>query len=115
MTPHPTDTPLHVKVAEALGWTDTVLQGRPFGREPHWRGVPPDGIVAGDGRLVVPDYDSSWSATGPLLERHANEVSKFDGVWACVTGDAIGRGASLLEAACHLILALAAAGKLPRT
>jgi len=78
------EKPLHVKVAEALGWTDCIpidLLGLQ-----HWAGVvpsegdPPPNIqvVAGIDyvhraiiyQATVPRYDTDWSATGPLIERY---------------------------------------------
>jgi hypothetical protein len=73
-TPHPTDTPgpdsvpkpLHVQVAEALGWTQTLM---PNGMWPNeFFGYPPEGAIVGN-RSEVPRYDTDWSATGPLIER----------------------------------------------
>lgn len=79
-----TDKPLHVQVAEALGWTNVVLApATPF--EPLWIGKPPPGLsyrwvseVDHEQRSItirsdvgsIPRYDTDWSATGPLIDRY---------------------------------------------
>lgn len=66
--------PLHVQVAEALGWTETHLEQH-GGKDgtPAWYGTRPadDHVYAAlDARWFgVPRFDTDWSATGPLIER----------------------------------------------
>ena len=110
------DKPLHVQVAEALGWTEIVLEDgyRWVGRAPvgfgNWGELQPFGVIA--------RYDTNWAATGPLVEKY-----KLNLVWnsASEAWEAIDRsngwddcyhGDTALVAACYLLLALKAAGKL---
>ena len=120
--------PLHVRVAEALGWIDCRNMGK------TWWGFSGPGIHAG--QTEVPRYDTDWSATGPLIEKHEiglkedgcgytsderwraradyyapnpnGPVNGYGGTWA--TAEA--RGATPLIAVCNLILALKEAGEL---
>lgn len=81
------EKPLHVQVAEALGWTE-VVHFTPTTSSviaPVWAGAPPKGYEhwkhgiteadflhmshGGPERRTIPRYDTDWSATGPLLER----------------------------------------------
>lgn len=99
MTPAPSlqidERPLHVCVAEALGWTKLAISGYvqfvggtmvSDGRE--WRGR--DAIRVDDPwhDSPVPRYDTDWSATGPLIEKYDINVfpaSRTDGkttAWA---------------------------------
>lgn len=119
------DTPLHVKVAEALGWKDCALEpwtaaedgiGERVVGPPIWWGLPP----GESWRRPVPHYDTDWAATGPLIERYEIVVVARRGLrgdmWLAMENrHADGRlGRTYLEAVCNLILALSAAGKLPR-
>lgn len=73
------EKPLHVQVAEALGWIRLVIGSRADhlrfqkcleGGRYYW--CDPAGQVAGcetcDG--YPPHYDTDWSATGPLIEKY---------------------------------------------
>src|SRR3989304_2607202 len=67
-----TEKPLHVQVAQALGWTcieyapPNLWTGcRPSSR-PH-SPCPSSNVLSGE---VVPTYDTDWSATGPLIEKY---------------------------------------------
>mgnify|MGYP000884990453 FL=1 len=121
------DRPLHVRVAEALGWTYLG----PSEVEDGWEGEPPDAFeLLPDGirrrldqHVGVPRYDLDWSATGPLIERFKLNLYPWsDGSWvadsdfsaatAVLSVDMEGSGATPLIAVCNLVLALAAAGKL---
>jgi hypothetical protein len=125
----PSEKPLHIQVAEALGWT------KPYnvnGFNKHtWAATPPKGWVCWyepayhgpDGSFVVPDYTLDWDATGPLIEKYEIEIGKEwqeKPLWtACINSengltfeDGVGYGTSPLLAVCELILQLRAAGKL---
>jgi hypothetical protein len=117
------EKPLHVQVAEALGWEHLRDDGGWRGDGPNWRD---GGGVIG----MVPRYDTDWAATGPLIEKYRLFVGRYadwshDGRWYAmqtVAGypesmpgkdERLERtGTTPLEAVCHLILALKAAGKL---
>lgn len=58
-----TEKPLHVQVAEALGWSHFGLGGR---LDRPWVGYPPHNPIVGE-RQEVPRYDIDWGATGPLI------------------------------------------------
>lgn len=136
------DKPLHVSVAEALGWKQRgpdVIGDRDCGGTEWW--VPPDSVGgsycnACRPEMAPPRYDTDWSATGPLIEKYgiglylAEGFCKDDGCgtdneccddscpcwqsaeWWASKDDDRGEGATPLIAACNLILALHAAGKL---
>lgn len=71
------DRPLHVRVAEALGWFN--FQPSLNGLWPdEWRGHPPQPIV-GETHKEVPRYDTDWSATGPLIEQRAIQLTPYGG------------------------------------
>lgn len=133
-----TEKPLHVRVAEALGWAD-CLPFEAWGEvDPdHWCGEAPEPREVTPGFFShhddIPHFDTDWSATGPLIERlsillaYAEGVGSFTSRWVAATGfgggygehyiddklDQIGEGETPLIAVCNLILALHAAGKLP--
>jgi hypothetical protein len=112
------EKPLHVQVAEALGWQhDGALMSmtgtRPGGSYPQ----------------RIPRYDTDWAATGPLIERYdlaleptsiairsalpdSEPWTATAGLRNTRNGQEWARGATPLLAACNLILSLAAAGKL---
>lgn len=122
--------PLHVRVAEALGCA------------PHqetnvwWRCTCGDYAHNSDGEDGGPhesgilcDYDTDWSATGPLIERYRIAIDVYDyeeNAWYArfdvghghdgepfvMSGAEEATGPTPLLAVCNLILALAAAGKL---
>lgn len=126
------EKPLHVRVAEALGWRECM----PFSVyevvDPEtWTGdspVPDPKSISGYVGGFVPRYDTDWSATGPLIEKQAIDLvlawpGDFgqDGFrWIATRGaDQRGQsegitaeGATPLLAVCNLILALHEAGKL---
>lgn len=135
---------LHVQVALALGWTvchDEADMYHPPGKEclkDKNEGWGCDEEASGAD--VVHHYDTDWSATGPLIERYAIGIEppthQDDPVWAVRPKDGdpalsawkastcaaetrweyeTVEGSSALIAVCRLILALAAAGKLPET
>lgn len=123
------DRPIHVQVAEALGWTEV------FCAAGLWLGTTPS-PEAGDSDwtgYIVPDFDTDWSATGPLIEKYEVSLAEdgcghtldekwhaeadyyqedgseeYGGHWDSVDA----RGSTPLLSVCHLILALAKAGKL---
>jgi hypothetical protein len=130
------EKPLHVRVAEALGWTEC----EPFEAwgvvdTENWRGESPvpdpkslSGFVGG----FVPRYDTDWSATGPLIERLGITLERSGDKWIAWGEDYICTNSgehegtsswdgeecwfpSPLVAVCKLILALHEAGKLPLT
>lgn len=122
--------PLHVRVAEALGWREcrpsVCLLQVLAEAAPDWDGFRPNGISHPPQREMVPRFDIDWSETGPLIERlrldlefHRNgalwgatayrvPVEDSDD-WSLVYGP---YGATPLVAVCNLILVLKAAGRL---
>jgi hypothetical protein len=110
------EKPLHVRVAEVLGWTKART---PIGfRGEVWCAVPPRGWPreAGPqyngpgGETVIPLFDTDWSATGPVIEKYGIGVWKD---WPTSTdpwtahvdkGDAKEYGATALLAVCNLIV-----------
>lgn len=121
------DKPLHVRVAEALGCTSKPLSnGEWFCECASRRDVdecPATGYGTGG---TIPRYDTSWEATGPLIERTGIAVMPWslhpsperrwhaclEGGEACESRHApIAYGETPLIAVCNLILAIAAAGK----
>ena len=125
-----TEKPLHVRVAEALGWHDLECRGE-IKHAGQWTGFPP-GVAADDRpfheRWLIPTFDTEWSATGPLIDKYGigfmpardqGECVAFRGreiFLNDVAGEiAIEEWASAetpLLAVCNLILALKDAGKL---
>jgi hypothetical protein len=106
--------PLHVRVAEALGWVDM----RPRSEDGLWGGQAPDVSWPW---TSPPRYDTDWSATGPLIEKYGIRVELTGpvvihpiGKWRADYGfgEHDGFGATPLLAVCNLILALKDAGKL---
>jgi hypothetical protein len=102
-------TPLHVKVAEALGWT---CYTKFDGQETEWWKV-----RAPHQPSMVSNYDTDWSATGPLIEKYKIELT-WDGedwlAWAPedMAPNKGGVAKVPLIAVCNLFLALKEAGKL---
>jgi len=98
--------PLHVLVAEALGWECWLDKA-------GWAGRSPD-----DYMTDPPNFDTDWSATGPLVERFKISVApdqSLPGSWGAWVGDfapLAQRAATPLLAICNLIVALAREGKL---
>lgn len=123
------ETPLHVQVAEALGWTG--LKSYPSGL---WVGVPKEGIgpqpgMSAHDTIEVPRFDLSFCASGPLIQKHGIGLLHQETEWIAflespqghgfVNDVAIdigisdlGAGATPTEAVCHLILELHKQGKL---
>jgi hypothetical protein len=65
------DSPLHVQVAEALGWTEISEDGEKWwGREPY-----------GKIRMTIPRYDTSWCSAGAILERFKFGIMWDHGQW----------------------------------
>lgn len=136
------EKPLHVQVAEALGWTQIVEAPFLPVTVSNWLGKPPawdkgthqfiSGIDYQRRSITVsvgsiPRYDTDWSATGPLIEQLALDVfyegrPRHDRGWTAQAWLPFGekvpsaawskRGETPLLALCKLILALHAAGKL---
>jgi hypothetical protein len=108
-----TEKPLHVRVAEALGWRALTDAERARG---SWYGARP-----GDAQemlIPVPRFDTDWSAGGPLIERFQIDL-RWGGQnlmwWAGARrGVLTCSDPAPLPAVCELLLALHAAGKLPR-
>lgn len=111
------DKPLHVRVAEALGWTQIQYARNFLG---VYVGRPPGELQVGYESPPVPRYDTNWAATGPLIERltialgWAGDNVPGQQRWAAMPGGFYGHGETTLLAVCALILALSEAGKLPR-
>ncbi len=117
------DKPLHVQVAEALGWAIAGFLQRFATTEDHdeaWYGRPPED--AAGGLVSIPRYDIDWSATGPLIEKYGITLDRHEDYerlpgkeWlasAPTPSDDGASGSTPLLAVCYLFLALKAAGKL---
>ena len=101
-----TERPLHVQVAEALGWVDIEDKDGVFwGTEPH-----------GKLRIAVPRYDSSWCSVGPLIERFQitvnGETRDWQDEWEARGGGFSADGSQPCEAIAKLIVKLKKEGKL---
>lgn len=133
-----TDKPLHVHVAEALGWTwkksssNSVRFLCPpayledFDLDPTDYFDADDSVrVASDAFRYVPRYDTDWAATGPLIEKYGIELEwekrNNERMWSAAYGWQVGRlrpvlldgyASTPLLAVCHLLLQLHKAGKL---
>jgi len=101
-----TEKPLHLKVAEALGWSDFTFDtwwidddGKPEGK-PFWHGhdpvrtevAPTTALQQGFKYVIgttpnpnyhperlhwpVPHYDTDWAATGPLIEKYGVKLER---------------------------------------
>jgi len=103
------EKPLHVAVAEALGWTELshITADRWTGKEPY------GGVV-----MLVPSYNTSWCSSGPLLERlgiSLDYASKEQIPWSAYsTFSDHAEGKTPCEAVARLIVNLAKEGKLPK-
>ena len=88
------DKPLHVQVAETLGWTD--LAETPSG----WFGTDDNGAK---GR--IPPFDKSWCEIGPLVAKYKLSIL-FDDGWQAWSRDydVKADGKTPMEAICHLIV-----------
>lgn len=130
------EKPLHVQVAEALGWRDC----EPFSvygtSDGSWVGdtseLDAKSITGFSPGGFIPQYDTDWSATGPLLEEFGISViqpdehapERAEGPWIAGFGGAHGwddgslcmnyyaGGETPRLAVCNLILLLAKEGKL---
>jgi hypothetical protein len=107
------DKPLHVRVAEVLGWRNIFLAGNFMvpDSDLYMGHKPGEMLVGKEGLSGVPRYDLLWSATGPLIERFGIGVWKdwptsID-PWTAHAdkGDAKEYGATALLAVCNLIVA----------
>ena len=119
--------PLHVRVAEALKWTDCRLKGEfaadEWAESNLWEGAPHGSLF----RLwpsrfwPIPRYDIDWAAMGPLIEKYVYRLERTDWGWHAEPKDwdgeegSCGDGSVALIAVCNLILALKEAGKLDRS
>jgi hypothetical protein len=130
MTP---DKPLHVRVAEALGCTPREIPYRKEPKRSWWTCgcelQPHNNNDDGPADDCLKEYDTDWSATGPLIEKYRIELEwerpitpARDFVWTASWGQQIGHltpviysasDTTPLIAVCNLLLALHAAGKLP--
>lgn len=124
------EKPLHVRVAEALGWLRCDQGESLLGTVEEWYGIPrgDDGLYHG-AHVEVPRYDTDWSAGGPLFEKFVERMdvtlphtdpprySEQDGTllypgetygqWVEVSGAAEdGYGPTILTATCDLVLRL---------
>lgn len=105
------EKPLHVRTAEALGWTEIVhfTPAKSSVIAPVWAGTPPEGYEhwkhgiteadfvhfksGGPPRRTIPRYDTDWSATGPLIEKYAlllNPPGRNLSFWVVGTGTKLG-------------------------
>lgn len=109
------EKPLHIRVAEALGWTFTSdglsVISPSGGRWAYNKGTSDP----------IPRYDWMWDETGPLIERLKIDVWFRPGgfafgpdEWGATSQDSADAetGATPLLAVCNLIVSLKAAGKL---
>ena len=121
-----TEKPLHVRVGEALGWTDVAPCGDIMATwASGWDGCPPGTvhiIGMGKARWKIPRFDDElgggWSATGPLIEKYGIGLypepyggwtarrNFIDGAYMILRED------RPLAAVCGLIIQLARAGTL---
>jgi hypothetical protein len=126
------DRPLHVRVAMALGCRPEQATPGPRSwrctcpQSPKALNFLPHGLAD---TSYLANYDTSWSATGPLIERLGIAFAWTDGSchvgcpagWVAIQrsrpADSFdplteGLGETHLIAACELVIALSAAGKL---
>lgn len=130
------ERPLHVRVAEALGWHRIVgpVSSILLDAGMVYEGHPPGPFVIGSEPETIPRYDTDWSVTGPLIQKYginlecAQAARPDNSPYAAwrwwLKGDPIARGSASMSvrywadtplvAVCHLILALAEAGRLPK-
>jgi hypothetical protein len=118
------DKPLHVRVAEVLGfghvglcswgdWHFTLGSGALFrpdftdlSKACAWEEL--DGPRCEHGERYIPRFDTSWSATGPLIERFGINLAFLnDNAWEAsrYNGDDPCEGRTPLLAVCNLIVA----------
>jgi len=135
------DKPLHVQVAEALGWTEIHEAGTPgccgdiLLPGVRWNGRAPGNMLVGHigHHDRVPDFSTDWSATGPLIVQYALDLSDHrkspvggrendPTAWMATAWRPDhdpeevfhGKGRTPLIAICNLIVELSALGKLDR-
>lgn len=124
------EKPLHLRVAEALGWkvaTHPVLKPGDWWLSPGALAMSDDDGDPGGAlsRDHLPRYDTDWSVTGPLIETYGITVTCYfisdkpfgwaAGLHANVVGHEDGFVSSAdtpLLAICELILALKESGRL---
>jgi len=114
------EKPLHVQVAEVLGWKNCRVCDCQSCHGNDWVGEDPKSPVRaiGNQRLVedIPLYDRDWAATGPLIEKYNitsvclskylwDTVSDFRPSWIARADSLSGHGSSPLIAICNLIVA----------
>jgi hypothetical protein len=134
VTEKPPERPIHVRVAEALGWTRLHYRDKCHGdiliadqEKLRWFGRAPGEMIISDdvNHVLVPRYDTSWGDAGPFIEKYGIELGLL---WPGDRGQdyfqwmaRTGRQPSEIEstqedkpllAICALILALKEAGKL---
>jgi hypothetical protein len=117
--------PLHIQVAEALGWFEIEPGNGMDLSNPYWGYPPfPIGVPVICRKQLVPRYDEEWEATGPLIERFKINLSHFinsgqingkrgESLWRASTDEKSqwGYGLEPLMAICALILALKIDGR----
>ena len=113
------EKPLHVRVAEALGQSLHYDPKWPAGRDHGWHGD-----LRSDSYEVIPEYHVDWEATGPLIEEYGISIKSVghDLSWIATVAMTAkprtardffrAKGDTPLEAVCHLLLAMKAAGRL---
>ncbi len=122
------ERPLHVRVAEALGWDNCVEvdTGMAYGK--RWTGRVPGFTHTREVPRYGQDSDEGWAATGRLIQKYGINLERAQaarpdgspyGAWRwAIAGDEMPPkrfwADTPLEAVCHLILALAEAGRLPK-
>jgi hypothetical protein len=111
--------PLHVRVAQVLGWTMIEhVDGL-------WRGLSPQDSRLGRIHCMIARYDTNWGAAGPLIERHGINLereftpagirwraSKWFGDEFLPQQSLDASGETPLLAVCDLLLTLAVHGRL---
>lgn len=123
--------PLHFMVAEALGWTKVIRM------DDGWEcGIPPGGVnyrLLGRDlgkHVAVPQYDTDWAATGPLVERFEISImrEKWKNDWGWTVQMLVHNnpkirsrtystlpGETLLQGICKIIVNAHEAGQLKET
>lgn len=111
------ERPIHVQVAEALGFTNIHCDDGPRHSVCASNGwaKPPD--QPGISSIPLPNYDLDWWTAGPLIERYSIKLELWAaGSWAASTGAFLIKygavGPTPLLAICHLIVLLGKAGVL---
>lgn len=121
------EKPLHVRVAQALGWT--IIEHV----DGLWRGLTPQDPRLGKIHCMVARYDTNWGATGPLIEKcginlervftpegvrwkaskwFGEEAEHLPGLEGIEEEVLDASGDTPLVAVCYLLLVLAVHGKL---